>query len=216
MNAVQRHKAESREERRRLNPFSDAPLILKVDAHGRPVRWLRWETAATIYARENVLWSGGNTAYILHGGINRISGRKSILELSSIIAVRGHNPVDPNRFAPPLSNRALFHRDRHLCMYCGTRHSDSQLTRDHIVPMSLGGADTWQNSVSCCKTCNSKKANHPTPEAAGMKLLAVPYAPSLVEYLILSNRKILADQMDFLAKHVPKERRERILGVAVN
>jgi len=31
-----------------------------------------------------------------------------------------------------------------------------------------------------------------------MKLLAVPYTPNLAEYLILQNRKILADQMQFL------------------
>jgi hypothetical protein len=31
-----------------------------------------------------------------------------------------------------------------------------------------------------------------------MKLLAVPYTPNLAEYLILSNRRILADQMEFL------------------
>jgi hypothetical protein len=31
-----------------------------------------------------------------------------------------------------------------------------------------------------------------------MKLLAVPYVPNVAEYLILSNRRILADQMEFL------------------
>jgi len=31
-----------------------------------------------------------------------------------------------------------------------------------------------------------------------MPLLAIPYIPNWAEYLALSNRKILADQMDFL------------------
>ncbi len=36
-----------------------------------------------------------------------------------------------------------------------------------------------------------------------MELLYAPYVPNKAEYLILCNRQILADQMDFLARHVP-------------
>ena len=39
-----------------------------------------------------------------------------------------------------------------------------------------------------------------------MKLLAVPYIPNLAEYLILSNRKILVDQMEFLMHFAKKKR----------
>jgi hypothetical protein len=42
-----------------------------------------------------------------------------------------------------------------------------------------------------------------------MPLLAVPFIPSRVEYLILRGRTILADQMDFLLSHVPKTSRIR-------
>ena len=45
-----------------------------------------------------------------------------------------------------------------------------------------------------------------------MKLLAVPYTPNLAEYLILSNRKILADQMEFLVQHVSSH--SRVLAAA--
>ena len=40
-----------------------------------------------------------------------------------------------------------------------------------------------------------------------MPLLAVPYRPSWVEHLILSNRNILADQMAFLRNQLPKNAR---------
>ena len=42
-----------------------------------------------------------------------------------------------------------------------------------------------------------------------MMLLYTPYVPNKAEYLILSNRNILADQMDFLARHVPSQSRVR-------
>ena len=40
-----------------------------------------------------------------------------------------------------------------------------------------------------------------------MELLYLPYVPNRAEFLILSNRQILADQMDFLARHVPAKSR---------
>ena len=60
--------------------------------------------------------------------------------------------------------------------------------------------------VTACVACNLRKGNR-TPQQAHMPLLAVPYRPSWVEHLILSNRNILADQMEFLVGHLPKKRR---------
>jgi hypothetical protein len=40
-----------------------------------------------------------------------------------------------------------------------------------------------------------------------MKLHYVPYVPNRYEAFILSNRKILADQMEFLLQGVPKSSR---------
>jgi len=41
-----------------------------------------------------------------------------------------------------------------------------------------------------------------------LPLLALPYTPNKAEAMILANRKILTDQMDFLRNHVPHERRK--------
>ena len=88
-------------------------------------------------------------------------------------------------------------------MYCGQQHLRSELTRDHVVPLSRGGRDVWENVVCACLACNVRKGNR-TPQQAGMPLLAVPFRPSWVEHLILRNRHILADQMDFLVSHLPR------------
>jgi 5-methylcytosine-specific restriction endonuclease McrA len=128
------------------------------------------------------------------------------LQLHPIIASTGRcrdQAVDPS---PTLTNTALFARDRFLCMYCGAQFSRGELTRDHVLPVSRGGLDEWQNVVSACLACNLRKSNC-TPQEAHMPLLAVPYRPSWVEHLILSNRNILADQMQFLVDHLPRDRR---------
>jgi 5-methylcytosine-specific restriction endonuclease McrA len=180
--------------------------LLSLDAHGRVLDWMSWQDAACLYARGAVAWTLGDPCLTLHGGINRDSGQQSALALHPIIAARGHarpQALDPT---PALTNAALFARDQHLCLYCGHEHHRGHLTRDHVHPLSRGGRDVWENVVAACFACNSKKGGR-TPQQAGMPLLAVPYRPSWVEHLILSNRHILADQMAFLRAQLPKRPR---------
>jgi 5-methylcytosine-specific restriction endonuclease McrA len=44
-----------------------------------------------------------------------------------------------------------------VCHYCGKSISPSDLTMDHIVPISRGGKSTKGNIVPCCKNCNNEK-----------------------------------------------------------
>jgi len=180
--------------------------VLSLDATGRILDWISWQEAVCLYVRDAVAWTLGDPCLTVHGGINRLHGEQSLMHLHPIIASTGHcrdHAIDP---APALTNTALFARDRHLCLYCGNRFTRGELTRDHVLPISKRGADVWENVVSACLHCNLKKSNR-TPQQANMPLLAVPYRPSWVEHLILSNRNILADQMEFLVNHLPRNRR---------
>lgn len=183
----------------------DAVRLLSLDAHGRVLDWMSWQSAACLYARDAVAWTLGDPCLTLHGGISR-TGEQSLLLVHPIIAARGHprgRGLDPT---PALTNAALFARDALLCLYCGIEQSRQHLTRDHVRPLSKGGRDSWENVVSACCRCNSRKGGR-TPQQAGMPLLAVPYRPSWIEHLILSNRNILADQMAFLKSQLPKKAR---------
>ena len=44
-----------------------------------------------------------------------------------------------------------------VCHYCGGKFPPSELTMDHIVPLSRGGHSTKGNIVPCCKACNNNK-----------------------------------------------------------
>lgn len=181
--------------------------ILSLDATGRILDWISWQETVCLYVRDAVAWTLGTPCLTIHGGTSRVTGEQSSLALHPIVASRGHahsRAIDP---APALTNAALFARDRMLCLYCGGQYPRGTLTRDHVIPQSKGGSDTWENVVSACITCNVRKGGR-TPQQASMPLLAVPYRPSWVEHLILSNRNILADQMEFLRSHLPKNRRQ--------
>jgi 5-methylcytosine-specific restriction endonuclease McrA len=180
--------------------------VLQLDVSGRPQAWITAKEAAVIYASDGVAWTLGEAFHVMRGGIQRATGLQSRIEVHSIIAVRGAIPTRAWRQTPALSNPKLFVRDRHICAYCGQRYPFDDLTREHIVPTSRGGTDTWMNCITACRACNGRKGNR-MPEEAHMSLLYLPYVPSLHEDMILRGRRILADQMEFLLASVPRNSR---------
>ena len=70
----------------------------------------------------------------------------------------------------------VFMRDGFRCQYCGARGTYGSLTFDHVVPRSQGGRTEWNNILTACGSCNSKKGSR-TPTQAGMKPLRSPHAP---------------------------------------
>lgn len=180
--------------------------VLQLDVSGRPQAWISTREAAVLYACDSIAWTLGGPFRVLRGGIQRSSGRQSRIEVHPIIAVRGAVPSRAWRTVPALTNPKLFTRDRLLCAYCGHLFPNEMLTREHIVPVSRGGRDSWMNCITACKACNGRKGNR-LPEEAHMGLLYLPYVPSLHEDMILRGRRILADQMDFLLASVPRSSR---------
>src|SRR5437868_11641148 len=77
-----------------------------------------------------------------------------------------------------LSRKNILLRDRNACQYCGEVLPAGELTLDHVVPRSRGGASTWENLVTCCHSCNRRKGNQ-LPAEARMKLLREPRAFNL-------------------------------------
>jgi hypothetical protein len=180
--------------------------VLQLDVSGRPQAWISAKEAAVLYASDGVAWTLGDAFHVLRGGIQRTTGLQSRIEVHPIIAVRGSIPTRAWRTSPALSNPKLFARDRHVCAYCGGQYVFDELTREHIVPTSRGGRDTWMNCITACRSCNGRKGNR-LPEEARMTLMYLPYVPNLHEDMILRGRRILADQMEFLLASVPRSSR---------
>ena len=189
-----------------LEQFDRVPRILRLNVAGQPVDWMSWREAVGLYVRELVILTWGDAILRLRGGHSRSDGTQSRLDLHSIVMCRGRI-VEPSRSVPPLTNTALFKRDRNICLYCGGKFIDFDLTRDHIVPLGRGGVDRWDNCVAACKRCNHFKGGR-LPHECGLELIALPYVPNFAEYLALTNEgRILADQMDFLKTRFGKESR---------
>lgn len=188
-------------------------LILALDIAGNPFRWVDAERAVYYLTANKVAWKLGGDAMIFHGGVRR-SGERSVLRVPAIIALAKSEAMVRHAQPIPLSheNALLFRRDRNLCAYCGERLDRRELTRDHIFPRARGGRDVWTNVVTACRACNTRKACR-TPEEARMPLLYVPYEPCRAEHFLLTGRRILADQMEYLAARLP--RHSRLSGTLV-
>src|SRR3954452_6371366 len=102
----------------------------------------------------------------LRGGSATVP-RPAVIRLVSYVRI----PRDTHR--RKITRRAVFARDGWMCQYCGSR---SNLTVDHVVPRSKGGASSWENIVASCAPCNRRKGDS-LPDKAGMHPRHAPRAP---------------------------------------
>lgn len=182
--------------------------ILIADKVGNPKEWVSLDGATHYLASNKILWQAGSVVKTYRGGFNAASGLRSTIDIHSILGITGKLLGDKffHRTTVYTDREILYARDRYLCAYCGEEFKAFKLTIDHVHPQSRGGKNIWTNCVTACKSCNHSKGDK-TPDEANMKLLYVPYAPNMFEKMILSNRNILADQMEFLKARVPKTSR---------
>ncbi len=106
----------------------------------------------------------------------------------------------PRRFRRQVTNTFLFARDGYCCQYCGRHRSLLKgrqfLTRDHILPISRGGGNTWDNVVTSCSPCNNRKGDR-LPSDVGMKLLCTPGEPNHVQ-LVWAVRRVTPVQVKYI------------------
>ena len=180
--------------------------VLRTDITGMPLEWIDYRDAVRLYHTQQVAYVCGTPIYQIRGGISAKTGQRSIVEISSIISTYGDSVAaerNRDRYTPPLTNQTLFRRDANICLYCSKHFRASDLTRDHVTPISQGGLDSWANVETACRRCKNHKGGR-TPEQARLQLVAVPFKPTYAEYIYLKGRRVLADQMEYLLTHFPR------------
>lgn len=99
------------------------------------------------------------------------------------------------------NKKNILKRDGYTCQYCG-RNSGERMTIDHVVPRAVGGKTIWENVVSACRTCNTRKGSR-TPQQAGMRLLRKPSKPISALYLTILAQS--ARHLHVWHKYLPAE-----------
>jgi 5-methylcytosine-specific restriction endonuclease McrA len=96
------------------------------------------------------------------------------MRLPSVVSLKEY--VRPTRH-PAFTRFNVFLRDRFTCQYCGEHE---ELTFDHVIPRSKGGATTWENVVAACSPCNLRKGDR-LPREAHMSPSQAPFQPSVAD-----------------------------------
>jgi 5-methylcytosine-specific restriction endonuclease McrA len=87
------------------------------------------------------------------------------------------------------SRHNVYKRDKNECQYCGTKCKTDVRTLDHVHPKSKGGKNSWENIVTSCKYCNSKKGSQ-TLSQLGWELKNRPTTPQWKSYIGIPFDKI--------------------------
>ena len=85
-------------------------------------------------------------------------------------------PVAHNKKGVKFSRVNIMVRDNFTCQFCGFKGGMRELNYDHVIPRIQGGKTVWENIVTSCYPCNSKKGAR-TPEQAKMRLSRKPFKP---------------------------------------
>jgi len=78
----------------------------------------------------------------------------------------------------PFSKKNVMIRDKYTCQYC---ESKTNLSIDHVVPVSRGGKSAFENCVTACKKCNNKKSDK-LPSEVHMYPKKMPVNPTISEF----------------------------------
>jgi len=151
--------------------------VLVLDANYQAIQVIDWKDAICLV----YLDKAEAVTYYEDFSVRSVSQE---LQVPSILRVK--NKFKANYKKMNISRMKIFKRDKFQCAYCGDHFTKKELTIDHIIPLSRGGAKkTWENLITSCGGCNYKKADK-LPREANMPLLFEPYIPKWSPKLALS------------------------------
>lgn len=157
---------------------SRAPAqTLLLNSTYEPLRIISWQRAVTMHYLGKV--------EVLRSYEQMLRSVSTRLQAPAV--VRLFQFVRRHRARISFSRRNVFLRDGYRCQYCGVSLPLSELTTDHVIPRSLGGATTWDNVVTACSPCNLHKGGR-TPSQARMTLYRRPARPTHLPALRLHLR----------------------------
>lgn len=168
--------------------------VLKLNANYFPIDTCDWQPAMTgiasgaCYPINTYLDEDGNVATFevikrwsdwsdleIRDSDDYIQTPSGAVRAPSIVICANYNKIAFPKVQFP-TKRNIFKRDNYTCQYTGKRLQKNELSIDHILPVSRGGENTWENMVCCDRTLNSTKSDN-LPEECGLKLISKPTRP---------------------------------------
>ena len=137
-----------------------------------------YEPFALTSAKRAVVLVIGEKVDMLEKYNEKINSVKKSFVLPSVIKLKFYVKIPHKDLS--LTKRNIFKRDLNRCQYCGD--CKNKMTIDHVIPRIRAGKDTWDNLVTACSRCNTKKGDH-LLKNINMKLIKKPRKPSRIFHL---------------------------------
>jgi 5-methylcytosine-specific restriction endonuclease McrA len=148
--------------------------------------------AVVSFKRALVLVMNEKATIIASDDEHPVWGSERFWDRPSVIILRRYVRIPSGRNVP-VSRRGVLRRDAHRCGYCG----GSAGTIDHVLPRSRGGADSWENLIACCLSCNNRKGDR-TPHEMGWALRIRPRPPHGATWLVRGVERAEAQWDEYL------------------
>lgn len=141
--------------------------VLVLNADFQPFKFCNWKTGLiqTIVEGKDGCYA---VEYYDEWIILDSSGRE--YQIPAVIALKKYVKAGDKRAAYTKTN--VFTRDLMTCQYCNYRFTKSELTVDHVIPKSrwkalgnIGKTSCYENIVTSCIPCNSRKGSKTCQEA---------------------------------------------------
>lgn len=154
-------------------PLTQCPALV-LNADYRPLSYFPlslwpWQEAIKAIFRETVTVISEYDRYVASPSCQ--------LKLPSVLALKDYVNTDRK---PAFTRFNVFLRDNWTCQYCNDIFKTHELTFDHVIPRSRGGRTTWENIVTACQDCNTRKGNQ-MPDKCGMRPSFTARQPSIHE-----------------------------------
>ena len=107
-------------------------------------------------------------------GGEMIHGARIAIQVPKVVVLSVYDRLP--RLEMKFTRRNVFLRDHFTCQYCTKVLPEAQLNLDHVMPRDKGGRTTWDNIVTSCFRCNTRKGNK-LPHEANMHPRCKPIAP---------------------------------------
>ncbi|MFD1721415.1 HNH endonuclease [Amnibacterium endophyticum] len=149
--------------------------------------------AVVSFKRALVLVLNGKATIVTADAAHPVFGATGAWDRPSVIVLTRYVRM-PGLRRVPVTRRGVLRRDEFRCAYCGRGAG----TIDHVLPRSRGGADTWENLVACCLTCNNTKSDR-TPAEMGWTLRQTPRTPHGTGWLVRGVERPQPEWSEYLA-----------------
>ena len=134
-----------------------------------------YQPLMTLGAKRAIVLSFTEKVEVLERYTDKVRSINLSIFMPSVIRLKDY--VSFNNKKIPLNRKNILKRDNNICQYCDSK--TTFMTIDHIIPKDKGGRDLWENLVTACVPCNTKKGNKLLKDT-NMKLKKTPKSPSFL------------------------------------